>query len=194
MIKLTQILTQTPHVHAKACLTMVERTKSRLRIVLEDGRDAGLMLPRGHILQHGSLLSTDDGFVVEVVAAKEQVSTASSDDPTLFAKGCYHLGNRHVPLQVEAGWCRYQHDHVLDDMLIGLGLTVTVESQAFQPEPGAYGGTTGGHSHGDAYDDSLEKIASRHHHSHSPESTNSHELIKNYELINSPEPIKSHEH
>ncbi|ABZ78013.1 UreE urease accessory domain protein [Shewanella halifaxensis HAW-EB4] len=166
MIKLTQILTEVPSVDAKVCLTMVQRTKSRLRIVLEDGQDAGLLLPRGHILHHGSLLSTDDGFVVEVVAAKEQVSTARSDNPTLFAKGCYHLGNRHVPLQVEAGWCRYQHDYVLDEMLIGLGLQVTVENEAFQPEAGAYGGTTGGHSHGDAYDDSLEKASHEHAHGH----------------------------
>ncbi len=167
MIKLTQILTETSHVDARICLTMVQRTKSRLRTVLEDGHDTGLLLPRGHILHHGSLLSTDDGFVVEVVAAKEKVSTARSDDPTLFAKGCYHLGNRHVPLQVEAGWCRFQHDYVLDEMLIGLGLQVTVEHAAFQPEPGAYGGTTGGHSHGDAYDDCLEKASSEHSHNHS---------------------------
>ena len=167
MIKLTQILPQASHIDAKVCLTMVERTKSRLRIVLEDGRDAGLMLPRGQILHHGSLLASDDGIVVEVIAAKEQVSTARSDDATLFAKGCYHLGNRHVPLQVEAGWCRYQQDHVLDEMLMGLGLEVTIERAAFQPEPGAYGGTTGGHSHGEVYDSSLEKMASDHHHVHS---------------------------
>ncbi|MGS0689400.1 urease accessory protein UreE [Shewanella sp. 30m-9] len=166
MIKLTKILTAASQIDATVCLTMVERTKSRLRITLDDGRDAGLVLPRGHVLHAGDILATDDGFVVEVIAAKEQVSTASCDDSTLFAKGCYHLGNRHVPLQVEAGWCRYQHDHVLDEMLIGLGLKVTVEQQAFQPEPGAYGGTTGGHSHGDAYDDSLEKMGQEHSHSH----------------------------
>ena len=166
MIKLTQILTEASHVDARICLTMLQRTKSRLRAALEDDRDVGLLLPRGHILQHGDLLSNEDGFVVQVIAAKEQVSTASSDDATLFAKGCYHLGNRHVPLQVEAGWCRYQHDYVLDEMLIGLGLKVTVEQQAFQPEPGAYGGTTGGHSHGETYDSSLEKASNEHNHSH----------------------------
>lgn len=148
MIKLTKILATAAPVDAYVCLTMVERTKARLKVKLEDGRDAGLFLPRGQLLHHGSLLASDDDFVVEVIAAQERVSTARCDDPTLFARGCYHLGNRHVPLQVEAGWCRYQHDHVLDEMLVGLGLYVTVENAAFQPEPGAYGGTTGGHSHG----------------------------------------------
>jgi len=149
MIKLMQILTvATNNVDAYVCLTMLQRTKSRLKVQLEDGRDAGLFLPRGQLLEHGTQLTSDDDFVVEVIAAKERVSTAHCDDPTLFARGCYHLGNRHVPLQVEAGWCRFLHDHVLDDMLVGLGLQVTVEDAAFQPEPGAYGGTTGGHSHG----------------------------------------------
>lgn len=162
MIKLTQILTVTTNsVDAYVCLTMLQRTKSRLKVQLEDGRDAGLFLPRGKLLEHGSQLTTDDEFVVEVIAAKERVSTARCDDPTLFARGCYHLGNRHVPLQVEDGWCRFQHDHVLDEMLIGLGLSVTVEDAAFQPEPGAYGGTTGGHSHG-----SEEEYVHPHVHEH----------------------------
>lgn len=162
MIKLTQILTMASHIDATVCLTMEQRTKSRLHIQLDDGRDAAVMLPRGHILHHGTLLATDAGVVVEVIAAKEQVSTARCDDPTIFAKGCYHLGNRHVPLQVEHGWCRYRHDHVLDDMLIGLGLEVNVELAAFQPEPGAYGGTVGGHSHGEEYDASLERAFHEH--------------------------------
>lgn len=103
MIKLTKIRTVAAnHVAAYVCLTMLQRTKSRLKVQLEDGRDAGLFLPRGQLLAHGTQLSTDDDFIVQVIAAKERVSTARSDDPTLFARGCYHLGNRHVPLQVEA--------------------------------------------------------------------------------------------
>jgi len=162
MIKLTQILTVAAHnVDAYLRLTMLQRTKSRLKVQLEDGRDAGLFLPRGQLLEHGTQLTTDDDFIVQVIAAKELVSTARCDDPTLFARGCYHLGNRHVPLQVEAGWCRFLHDHVLDEMLIGLGLEVTVEDAAFQPEPGAYGGTTGGHSHS-----SEEEYVHPHCHDH----------------------------
>ena len=166
MIKLTQILTSAAsQIDGFVCLTMQQRTKSRLKVQLEDGRDAGLFLPRGQLLQHGSQLMSDDNVVIEVIAAKERVSTARCDDPTQFARGCYHLGNRHVPLQVEAGWCRYLHDHVLDDMLVGLGLTVTVEEAAFQPEPGAYGGTTGGHSHG-SDEEYVHPQEPEHDHSH----------------------------
>jgi urease accessory protein len=64
-----------------------------------------------------------------------------------MARVCYHLGNRHVPLQIEPEWVRYQHDHVLDEMVIGLGAEVTSETAAFEPEAGAYGGSSSGHSH-----------------------------------------------
>lgn len=146
MIKLTQVLVAAAHVDTRVCLTMVQRTKSRLKITLEDGREAGLFLPRGHILHNGALLASDDGVTVEVVAAKEQVSTIRTKDPTLLARACYHLGNRHVPLQVEPGWCRYQHDPVLDEMVKGLGLEVVIETASFQPEAGAYGGTSEVHT------------------------------------------------
>jgi urease accessory protein len=60
---------------------------------------------------------------------------------------CYHLGNRHVPLQIAATWVRYQHDHVLDDMVLGLGLEVEVEKAPFEPEAGAYQSAAVGHHH-----------------------------------------------
>lgn len=164
MLKLTKILgseSKVGDIYGYVRLTMLQRTKARLKVDLENGEAAGLFLPRGQLLKQGSLLQSDEGVVVQVIAADETVSTASSDDLTLLAKGCYHLGNRHVPLQVEQGWCRYQHDHVLDDMLIGLGLKVVVEKAPFQPEPGAYGGTTGGHSH--SHGDEAEYV---HPHEH----------------------------
>lgn len=134
------------------CLTMDERTKSRLKVTLSDGQEAGLFLPRGTVLKEGDILLSEDNTLVTIEAAKEQVSTVYSDDPLLLARVCYHLGNRHVPLQIEAGWCRYFHDHVLDDMARGLGANVVVGLEKYQPEPGAYGGSSGGHHH--------------HHHSH----------------------------
>ncbi|MFN6886552.1 urease accessory protein UreE, partial [Proteus mirabilis] len=88
-------------------LTMDERTKSRLKVALSDGQEAGLFLPRGTVLKEGDILLSEEGDVVTIEAAKEQVSTVYSDDPLLLARVCYHLGNRHVPLQIEAGWCRY---------------------------------------------------------------------------------------
>ncbi|WP_272677779.1 urease accessory protein UreE [Providencia sp. PROV019] len=138
---------QAPHTELSLCLTMDERTKSRLKVTLSDGQEAGLFLPRGTILKEGAILATEEGELVTIEAAKEQVSTVYSDDPLLLARVCYHLGNRHVPLQIEAGWCRYFHDHVLDDMARGLGATVSVGLEKYQPEPGAYGGSSGGHHH-----------------------------------------------
>ncbi|EPG7577534.1 urease accessory protein UreE [Providencia huaxiensis] len=138
---------QASHTELSLCLTMDERTKSRLKVTLSDGQEAGLFLPRGTVLKEGDILATEEGELVTIEAAKEQVSTVYSDDPLLLARVCYHLGNRHVPLQIEAGWCRYFHDHVLDDMARGLGATVSVGLEKYQPEPGAYGGSSGGHHH-----------------------------------------------
>jgi urease accessory protein len=115
-----------------------ERAKSRLRALLDNGEEAGLFLERGSVLRHGDLLLADDGRVVEVVAATETVSTVHTRDAPMLARASYHLGNRHVALQIGASWLRYQHDHVLDDMLRGFGLDVHVEQAPFEPEGGAY--------------------------------------------------------
>jgi urease accessory protein len=115
-----------------------ERSKSRLRAVLDNGEEAGLFLERGTILRNGDLLLADDGRVVEVEADAESVSTVHTDDALQMARACYHLGNRHVALEIGTGWLRYQHDHVLDDMLRGFGLEVRVELAPFEPEGGAY--------------------------------------------------------
>ena len=80
-------------------------------------------------------------------AAAETVSTVHSDNGLVLARACYHLGNRHVPLQIGPGWLRYAHDHVLDDMLRGFGLTVRVERAPFEPEAGAYVAASHAHTH-----------------------------------------------
>ncbi|MEZ8270591.1 urease accessory protein UreE [Vibrio splendidus] len=148
MIELTQLNTQMQNApDGYLSLPIDSRIKSRLKVMLDDGRNAGLFLPRGHILRGGEQLSSECGLVVEVKAAPETVSTVYCEDLLLLTRVAYHLGNRHVPLQVEAGWVRYQHDHVLDEMVEGLGATVTTEKQPFEPEGGAYGGRSGGHHH-----------------------------------------------
>ena len=115
-----------------------ERSKSRLLALLDNGEEAGLFLERGSVLRHGDLLLADDGRVIEVEAASETVSTVHTDDAVMLARASYHLGNRHVALQIGSGWLRYQHDHVLDDMLRGFGLEVRVDEAPFEPEGGAY--------------------------------------------------------
>ena len=95
-------------------------------------------------------------LAVLVRAADETLSIVRSDDPLLLARACYHLGNRHVPLQIGNGLVRYPHDHVLDDMLIGLGLQPSFTQAPFEPEPGAYGGSVQSHGHvhaGQRHDD-----------------------------------------
>ncbi|UJF17819.1 urease accessory protein UreE [Vibrio sp. SS-MA-C1-2] len=148
MIKLTTInATHQSDCHGTLRLPINSRIKSRLKVVLDDGRDAGLFLPRGHTLRDGQQLTSECGEIIEIKAAPETVSTIYCDDTLLLTRIAYHLGNRHVPLQVASGWVRYQHDHVLDDMVEGLGGIVTTEEQPFEPEDGAYGGRSSGHHH-----------------------------------------------
>jgi urease accessory protein len=124
-----------------------ERARSRARVKLDSGEEAGLFLERGSVLRGGDLLLTDDGRVVRVEAAAEIVSTVHADDGLMLARACYHLGNRHVALEIGPGWLRYQHDHVLDDMLRGFGLEVRVEQAPFEPEGGAYVSASHPHHH-----------------------------------------------
>jgi len=146
MLELTRRL---DHGEPGATLTLPldKRVRSRLRVTLDDGRAAGVYLERGQVLRDGDLLGSADGLVVQVRAAAEPVSEAPCDDPLLLARACYHLGNRHVPLQIEPGLLRYPHDHVLDDMLRGLGLQPAFAEAPFEPERGAYGGAAHGHGH-----------------------------------------------
>lgn len=152
MINLIKKLKNKTKENATLTLPLENRVKSRLRAVLDDGRDVGLYLERGQVLQNGDLLASEDGIIVKVIAADESVSSVSCDDAWLLARACYHLGNRHVALQIDPERIQYLHDHVLDDMLIGLGLTVKVEQAPFEPESGAYGSNAStastGHEHG----------------------------------------------
>lgn len=126
-------------------LPFEQRQKSRLRTRLDNGQEAGLFLPRGAVLRHGDRLRAANGLMVEVRAAPETVSTAHATDPLVLARAAYHLGNRHVALQLAPGWLRYLHDHVLDDMVRELGLEVVCEQAPFEPETGAY--SSGHHQH-----------------------------------------------
>jgi len=150
MLNLTRRIPAAPLVQGGLTLPFELRCRSRLRARLDDGREAALFLPRGEVLRGGDLLQAEDGTVVRVVAAPEAVSTARADDSSLLTRAAYHLGNRHVALQVDQEWLRYLQDHVLDDMVRALGLQVRIEQAPFEPEPGAYGGThphEPGHGH-----------------------------------------------
>jgi urease accessory protein len=120
------------------------RQKSRLRVMLKSGEEAGLFLERGTILRGGDCLRASDGRVVQVIAADELVMRVTANTPIQLLRAAYHLGNRHVPLQIGEGWLRLEQDHVLKDMLVGLGVSAENEQAPFEPEAGAYGG---GHRH-----------------------------------------------
>ena len=119
-------------------LTFEQRQRSRQRLLLDDGREAVMMLPRGTILRGGDCLSTENGEVIAVKAAIEEVSNAYCSDPLQLSRAAYHLGNRHVELQIGAGWLRYLRDHVLDHMIEEMGLQIRHDTVAFEPEAGAY--------------------------------------------------------
>lgn len=129
---------------ARLTLNFDARTKSRLRTQLADGEEVGLFLPRGTILRGGDRLQAADERIVEVVSAPEDLIEARCADAFALARAAYHLGNRHVAVQVGAGWLRIQADHVLETMLTGLGAEVASLTAPFEPEAGAY---AHGHHH-----------------------------------------------
>jgi len=117
-----------------------KRQKSRLRAQLASGEAVALNLPRGEILRGGDLVVASDGRIIEVVAAPEDLLHVVCAEATALARAAYHLGNRHVPVQVGEGFLRIAADHVLEGMLRGLGATLTPVRAPFEPEAGAYGG------------------------------------------------------
>jgi urease accessory protein len=126
------------------------RQKSRSRVTLASGADACLFLERGTVLRHGDCLRTRCGRVVRVEASAESVLTVVADSPAALLRAAYHLGNRHVPLEIGADWLRLGFDPVLRDMLTRLGLSVVEEQAPFEPEGGAYrGAQVHRHGHGD---------------------------------------------
>ncbi|WP_344803129.1 urease accessory protein UreE [Allohahella marinimesophila] len=126
-----------------------QRQKCRLRAVTDAGVEVGLFTERGTVLAGGERFADDDGLVIEVIARPEQVIEASTTNMHLLARCCYHLGNRHVPLQVGHGWLRLAPDHVLREMVERLGLSTALVEMPFHPESGAYSAhaAADGHAH-----------------------------------------------
>ncbi|EIP7454541.1 urease accessory protein UreE [Escherichia coli] len=148
MLYLTRRVETPAQTTASVTLLVDMRVKSRIKVTLNDGRQAGLLLPRGLLLRDGDILSNENGDeFIKVIAADEAVSVVRCADPFMLAKACWHLGNRHVPLQIMPGELRYHHDHVLDDMLRQFGLDVDFAHLPFEPEAGAYASKSHAHNH-----------------------------------------------
>ncbi len=140
-------------------LPFESRQKSRLKTKLVSGEEVGLILPRGEILRGGDLVTASDGRVIEIVAEPEKVLHIETKE---LARVAYHLGNRHVPVQVGEGFLRIMEDHVLEEMVQKLGAKVSHLEAPFEPEAGAYAG--GHHQHDEMGHGG--KIHDHHHEEH----------------------------
>ena len=139
------------------------RQKSRFDATDSADRQLGIFLPRGTTVRGGDVLVAEDGSLIRVIAAPQSVlkitHCTEHGSPYDLIRAAYHLGNRHVPIELKPDHLKIEPDHVLADMLRAMHLIVTAVDEAFEPENGAYatGGHTGGHHHGHDHGD-------QHHH------------------------------
>lgn len=162
------------------------RSKSRFSATDSTGREIGVVLPRGTSLRGGDVLVAEDGSLVRVIAAAQPVlqvrHCAEHGAPFDLLRAAYHLGNRHVPLELQPELLQFEPDPVLADMLRRQHLIVTEAQAAFEPEGGAYG-EGAGHGH--------------HHHGHEHhDQGHAHEHAAAPAPVRKPLaiPVKAHEH
>jgi len=127
------------------------RQKSRFDAVDSAGRAVGVFLPRGRVVRGGDVLVAEDGSLIAVQAKTQPVlvvRAAPQGAPLDLLRAAYHLGNRHVPLEVRGDSLRLEPDHVLAALMERMGLRVESATTAFEPEAGAYDGSAGGHASG----------------------------------------------
>jgi urease accessory protein len=129
------------------------RQKSRFDATDSSGRPLGVFLPRGTVVRGGDVLVAEDGSLVRVEAAPQTVLriTACAEHGTAFdlMRAAYHLGNRHVPIELRADHLKIEPDHVLAELLRSMHMTVAEVQEPFEPEGGAYGDSALlGHDHG----------------------------------------------
>lgn len=138
------------------------RQKSRFDATDSQGRHLGIFLPRGSVVRGGDVLVAEDGSMVRVIAAPQPVLVITAcpqhGSPFDLTRAAYHLGNRHVPIELKPDHLKIEPDHVLADMLRAMHLIVREATEAFEPEGGAYASQAAhahGHDHGHG-----------HHHDH----------------------------
>jgi len=145
-------------------LPFEQRVKSRSKAALVGGEEVALHLPRGEVLRGGDLVVASDGRVIEVHATPESVLHITCASPGALLRVAYQLGDRHVAVEVGDGWLSIAADHVIEDLLRGLGAKLESRQAAFEPDPGTYDGE--GHSH--------HEHADEHGHVHGPDSGHDH--------------------
>lgn len=129
----------------RATLDFDQRHRRRVRIVTDSGTSLLLDLPKAVALAAGDGLALEGGGFVEIVAAPEPLLEVRGDDAHHLARLAWHVGNRHVPAELREDAIRIRPDHVIAEMLAGLGACVSELEAPFQPESGAYAGS---HAHG----------------------------------------------
>ena len=172
MIHVSKILTQGAGLSAvllkRAATVELDwdvRQKSRFDATDSTGRQVGVFLPRGTVARGGDVLVAEDGSLIKVLAAPQAVlkitHCSAHGTPYDLIRAAYHLGNRHVPIELKPDHLKIEPDHVLADMLRAMHLIVNAVDEPFEPENGAY--SSGGHAH--AHDDKHDHDHA-HGHSH----------------------------
>ncbi len=162
------------------------RQKSRFDATDSTGRHLGVFLPRGTLVRGGDVLVAEDGSMVRVMAAPQPVlritHCTQHGTPFDLTRAAYHLGNRHVPIELKPDHLKIEPDHVLAEMLQGMHLIVNAVNEAFEPEGGAYSAGGHSHAHGEAHHDhphehtarTAPEIAAAEPHVHGPDCHHDH--------------------
>ena len=152
------------------------RQKSRFEAADSSGRLVGVFLPRGHVVRGGDVLVLEDGSLVRVLAAPQPVLHISHcpthGSPFDLVRAAYHLGNRHVPIELKPDHLKIEPDHVLADLLRAMHLIVRADTLAFEPEAGAYAAQAHTHGHDDP---TPTPTAHGHEHGHEHEHPHAHD-------------------
>ena len=167
------------------------RQKSRFDSTDSLGRPLGVFLPRGTLVRGGDVLIAEDGSMIRVIAAPQPVlritACAAHGSPFDLTRAAYHLGNRHVPIELKPDHLKIEPDHVLADMLRAMHLTVQEVLEAFEPEGGAY--SAGGHGHAHAV-----APASAAAHVHGPDCNHGHSHAESHAPASAAAPVPVHVH
>jgi len=132
---------------AEILLDFGERHRRRIRLRAENGEYLLLDLPKAVAMANGDGLCANDGRWFKIVAKPEKLIEVTASDTLTLMQLSWHLGNRHTPAEVQEGRILIRPDHVLEDMVRGLGGNTKSVEEPFQPEGGAYGGHAQGHHH-----------------------------------------------
>ena len=175
------------------------RQRSRFEAIDTQDRALGVFLPRGHVVRGGDVLVAEDGSLIRVIAKPQEVMIvrACAEHGSSFdlLRAAYHLGNRHVQLQLEADHLKLEPDHVLAEMLERMHLIVTAANEAFEPESGAY--AAGGSEHGHAHGHQHEREPGHDHdhdHDHGHEHEHAHEHAHEHEQKHGHAEVREHDH